>query len=77
MPGDTLWLLKMEVRHGSNTYYVPGIILDAGGTVADQTGKVSALKEFTLWPKQIILMLAPKYGDFRERRELEKTTRVM
>lgn len=48
MPRDALWPLKMETRHGINTYHVPGIILNAGDTVADQTGKVFALKKFTL-----------------------------
>lgn len=31
----------------TSIHNIPGIILDAGDTVADQTGKVSALKEFT------------------------------
>lgn len=42
----------MDVGHGLSIYYVPGIILDAGDTEADQIGKVSALKEFTLQPKE-------------------------
>lgn len=40
------------VGHRLNPYHVPGIIVNAGDTVADQTGKVSALKEFTLQPKE-------------------------
>lgn len=42
----------MDVGHGLSIYYVPGIILDAGDTEAYQIGKVSALKEFTLQPKE-------------------------
>lgn len=52
MPGDALWPLEMEARYGSNTYEAPGVILDAGDAVADQTGEVSAHKEFTLQPKE-------------------------
>lgn len=42
----------MHVGHGLSTYYVPGIILRAGVTEADQKGKVSSLQELTLQPKE-------------------------